>query len=163
MLYLMQRYFLGIIGLFFFVMGGAIAAPMLDAERFPHLLTTTTFLPLLDLFQVSGALAACMAILSVHPFVTDGSETIGMDTPFAHPGGHMALILAMMAGILWLLAVRHPEVFWQAGRVQDASIHLLAVSAITMATVTLGFYPLRWKARLTQWEDRDKRLYGPVH
>jgi hypothetical protein len=158
----MQRYFLGIIGLFFFVMGGAVAAPMVGPERFEHLLEPATFLPLLDLFQVSGALAACMAILSVHPFVTDGSETVGMDTPFAHPGGHTAMLLAVVAGLLWILALRHPDVFWQAERVVQACGHLLAVSGVTLATVTLGFYPLRWKARLTQWEERDRRLHGHI-
>jgi len=153
----MQRYIIGLAGVFYMALSVAMFAPIFAPMRYPGLARPDTFVPLLDLFQISGAILACAAILSVHPIITDGHETHGMHTPLAHPGLHAVLVLAIAALPLLVLSDPQPERFWQAERLADTCRHLLRASGAAALMVIVGFYPLKWRAQMRRAMERQPR------
>lgn len=162
-LYIMQRYFIGIGGLFYLALAGTMFLLLSMPDTYPLLERPGTFQPIINLFQITGAAVACFAIMSVLPFVTDGSETQGMHTPFAHPGIHATLILAVVAIPLLVFSATQPEFVWQAGLIADGCRHVLQSAAAAAAVVFLAFYPIKWKLRLASKlrNERLKEHYKP--
>lgn len=152
MFFLLQRYIIGLSGIFYLAMAVAVFAPVFAPGYYQGLERPDTFLPLLHLFQVAGAVLACAAVLSVQPIITDGQETQGMHTPLAHPGLHAVLLLAIAALPLLAISAPQPERFWQAEQLADSCKHLLRSGAAAAVVVWVGFYPLKWRAQMRRAE-----------
>lgn len=148
MLYLTQRYFLGMMSLGFLIMAGIIFLPVFQPETFPNLLDPETFVPMMDLFILSGAIVTILAIASTHPLVTDGKETLYMTTPMSHPGIHANILVGLiLGGMYYYMTQQIIDDSWQMERRIESCIFLLQTCAISTAYVTVSFYIIKSRAR----------------
>lgn len=158
MLYLMQRYFIGLGGLLYIVLAGMLFLGLSFPDAYSIAERPGTFRPLINLFQIAGAIVACCAIMSVLPFVSDGSETKAMHTPLAHPGVHAALVLSVVALPLFVFSATRPEFVWQAQLVAQGCQHVLVSAAAAAGVITLVFYPIKWRVRMTSKLRQERTL-----
>jgi hypothetical protein len=146
-LYLTQRYFIGICALSFLVASTIIFLPIYNPEEFAELIDYRRFLPMLDIFLISASFLSALCILSVHPFITNGEETIRMSSPIEHPGLHGIIILTVVAGSIYYYISTLTEVSWQAERVRETCEYLFYISGASTAALLIGFYSIRAKSR----------------
>lgn len=147
MLYLTQRYLLGVFSLAFLVMAAIIFLPTFQPDSFPNLLVPETFVPMMDLFIVSGAMVGIMAVASAHPLVTDGKETLYMSTPLSHPGIHAIILMTLVVGGMYLYMDNHYEDNWRMERRLESCLFLLQICLASALTILVSFFVLRAKAR----------------
>jgi hypothetical protein len=142
----------------FLVMAAIVFFPFFSPQSVPNLTRNSNFLPMSDLFLVTGAGLAIMAILSVHPLITDGEEIRTMDTPFSHPGIHANLLMLIILVPFLFYLQAHPIPEWQANRMLDILSYLLLVTLGSTILVILGFYTMRAKAQEARHLRRQKPL-----
>ena len=151
MLYFTHRYLLGIAALAFLAITAATFLPLFNPEKYVSLSNPNTFVPILDMFIITTAAVTILAITSVLPFITDGKETLYMETPIAHPGMQANLLIILTLGSLYFYMTTYltntPLPEWQVERRVEACLFLIYVSLVSSFAITIAFYSMKSKSK----------------
>lgn len=136
--------------------GLTLAAAIAWPHRLPGVHHQGAFLPLLDLFQITAACAAFIAMFGI--YASDHETLDSVDGPWEQRLlKSMVWIIAMATGLLIFAALYHngETSAWRAEMLLGACLHTIGVSAAAMLAALLAFYPLRRRARLVLSEEKN--------
>lgn len=146
---LTQKFILSSVALLFLAISLYFTVYVYQPHEHPGISETATFLPLYDIFILSGTGLAILAIVtSTQPWITKGDEFYGMPSPLEHPGLQVnLLVLFLIAPIYYFTSDISPK-FWQGQRLHEGCEHLFMICSLSILNVIIGFYIMkRWSKK----------------
>jgi len=146
MLYFLYRYIVGLCATFVIGITLLLIIFLSDPTGFAAIGKTQTFEPVMTLLYIFSVLLCVISILFTHPFITDGEETVTMETPVAHAAvqGDIVLIIAM--SLLQLAAIDARMDFFSK-EIVDATAYILKIAVVSILTSSAGFYAIKYRAK----------------
>ena len=153
---LTQRFILSSVALLFLGLSLYFTMYVYQPTEYPDLAESAIFLPLHDIFILSGTILALLAIVtSTQPWITKGDEFYGMPSPLEHPGLQVnLLVLFLIAPIYYFTSDISPQ-FWQGERLREGCEHLFMICTLSILNVIAGFYIMK------KWSKKRRREKAP--
>ena len=154
MLYLFYRYIIGLNAFFVVAISLALVIFFSNPDQYSAIGQTQNFGPLLTLLHIFTVLLALFAILFTHPFITDGEETLAMNTPVSHASIQGNVVLMITMAFLQLSATKwHVEFF--TSEIVNATAFILRIAIASTITSCIGFYAVRHRAAVKKRRGED--------
>lgn len=154
MLYQFYRYIIGLCATFVVAISLLLVIFFSDPGGFAAIGKTHTFGPILTLLYIFAILLAVVTILFTHPFITDGDETLQMQTPISHAAVQGNIVLIMSMSFLQISATESSINFFSE-QVVEATAYILKIGIASLLTSCAGFYAIRYRARLKRRRGED--------
>jgi hypothetical protein len=147
MLYMFYRYIIGLALAFTIGVSLILVFYLGDPVGFPALGVTRTFGPILSLLYIFSIILSVLTILFTHPFITDGEETLQMQTPLSHASIQGNIILIFVLAFLQVSALDSAAAYAPI-KVIGATAFLLKIAVVSLATSIMGFFALKYRAKV---------------
>lgn len=148
MLYQLYRYLIGLSALS--VM--AVTLYMCVFFTNPYMFSSTglnqTFAPLMTMTNLFSMILATISVLFIHPFVTDGDETLSMETPISHASIQGNIILIASMAMIQICA-RDSGLTYYEQQAIIATAFVLKIALISIMTTVVAFYTIRHRSIVT--------------
>lgn len=147
MLYQYYKYIIALFAAIVVASTGYLATYFTEGSDLSGVVQSGSFAPTLKLLYLSAIALAITTILFTHPFITDGDETLGMETPVRHAcvQGNIVLISCMV--LLQVIALQgHVPYF--SNVIVLATAFILKIGLISLAASCIGFYAIKHRARV---------------